>query len=333
MRIANLLVKAQSMTQTSNSTAMKRGRGIIPVIGIVILLSAATAWAGEPGEVAYSFLNIGTEARAEGMGGAHTAVADGIGGIFYNPASLAEATPGDFSASYVNWVTDIQSGFLAVAWGAGNRARMGAAVQYLDYGDFRGFDPYGVPTADFGASDFAVAVHGAGPLTRGLNWGAAARMISESIDGESSIAFAGDAGLLYQLRDGRTRFGATVRNLGIQSSNFGSSEKDDLPITLRLGFAHELKGAPILVAADVFKPSDDDVSLAAGIEFAGIEAARFRAGYNTLVGKIDTNSNSDDLAGLTLGVGFVLSRITIDYAYGSLSELGDAHRFTLRSGF
>ena len=86
MRIANLLVKAQSMTLISNSTAMKWGQRIVPVIGLVIFLSAATAWAGEPGEVAYSFLNIGTEARAEGMGGAHSAVADGIGGMFYNPA-------------------------------------------------------------------------------------------------------------------------------------------------------------------------------------------------------------------------------------------------------
>ncbi|HUU47098.1 MAG TPA: PorV/PorQ family protein [Acidobacteriota bacterium] len=321
------------MIQRLNLSVRRRGACVVSVIGIAILFGVAPANAGDPGEAAYSFLNIGTDARAEGMGGAHTAVADGVGGVFYNPAALAEAIPGDFTASYVNWVTDIQSGFLAAVWGVGTRERMAAAVQYLDFGDFRGFDPYGVPTADFGASDFALAVHGAGMLGRGFHWGVAGRMISESIDGESSIAFAADAGVLYRLGDQRTRVGAAVRNLGVQSSNFGSAEKDDLPITLRLGLSHSLRGMPLLMAADVFKPSDDDLSLAVGLEYAGLESARFRVGYNTLVGKIDTNSDRDDFAGLTLGVGFILSRIAIDYAYGSLSELGDAHRFTLRSGF
>jgi hypothetical protein len=58
-----------------------------------------------------------------------------------------------------------------------------------------------------------------------------------------------------------------------------------------------------------------------------------RAGYNTLTAKIDTESDSDNLAGISLGAGFVLERLTIDYAFAAYSELGDVHRFSIGSRF
>jgi len=85
----------------------------------ILLCSITTANAGDPGEAGYLFLTVGTDARAEAMGGAHTGVADGLGGSYYNPAALADAMPGAVIASYTNWVTDIQSGFVAGALLAG----------------------------------------------------------------------------------------------------------------------------------------------------------------------------------------------------------------------
>jgi hypothetical protein len=241
--------------------------------------------------------------------------------------------PREFTASYLNWVSDIQSGFLAAAWGVGNRGRAAVAVQYLDFGDFRGYDWRGIATSDFGASDFAVAVHGAGRLRPRLQWGLAAKLITESIDGESSTAFAADGGLLYQHPDRRTQVGLAIRNAGAQTKALAGGKKDDLPLTLVAGFSHHLRGAPFMAAADIFKRRDDDVAVAAGIEYTGIRSIDIRAGYNSLTGGIETGSDSDDFAGVAFGAGFEIGRILIDYAFGSLSELGDSHRFTLRSSF
>jgi hypothetical protein len=306
---------------------------VLPVLlgGLIILTVPQSAVAAEPGEAAYAFLNIGADARAEALGGAYTAAARGVEGVFYNPAGLAQAQAGQYVATYTNWITDIQSGALAVVF----RERgtiFAVSAQYLDFGTFDGFTPSGSPSGDFGASDLALALHGAGYFTPDLAWGVGGRFISESIDDESSAAFAFDGGLQFQLRDQRTRFGVAVRNLGIQTSSFGT-EKDDLPLLASVGLTHKLRGAPVRFAADIFKPGDDDLALEGGLEYTGLENLALRVGYNTLNGSIDTDSDSDNLAGFAFGAGFSLNRYTIDYAFGAYSALGDAHRFTLRSGF
>jgi hypothetical protein len=292
---------------------------------------SARSWAAEPGKAGYLFLTVGPDARAEGMGGAQTAVADGLSAISYNPASLADARPRDWTLSYTNWVTDIQSGFMAAAIPIGSGLMMAAGIQYFDYGDFDGFDGDGVASGQFGASDFSGALTVAGRVGAPAAWGVTGRFISESIDSESSTGFALDAGARYELGDGRTRVGASIRHLGSQTKALGGGKKDDLPVTGTFGIAHRLRGAPLLAALDIVKPSDDDFGFLGGLEFAGLKPLTLRAGYNSLTGQIETGSGRDDLAGFSIGIGILLRGMMLDYAYGSLSVLGDSHRFGLRS--
>ncbi len=296
-------------------------------------MGAASAPAAEPGESVYSFLDIGPDARAEGMAGAQTGIAEGLGAIYYNPAALAAAVPGEVVASYINWVADIQTGHLAVAWRLGDQGRMAATVQYLDFGELQGFDINGSPDGAFGASDFALALHAAGLLSPRMAWGVGGRFITGSIDGDASSAMAFDGGVLFKFADRRTRAGLAIRNAGVQTSSIGGGDKESLPTTATLGFSHYLKGTPVLVGADLVQPFHDELGVAAGLEYAAFEQLTLRAGYNSVAGRIDTDSKKDDLAGLTFGLGFAFNRIQIDYAYGSLSALGTVHRFTLRSGF
>lgn len=302
------------------------------VLCLSVLIGGVAAFAAEPGETVYYFLDIGPDARAEGMAGTGTGIADGLGAIYYNPAALASAVPGQVVASYINWVTDIQSGHLAMAWRLGENGRMAATVQYLDFGSLQGFNSAGSPTDAFAASDFALALHAAGSLSSRVAWGVGGKFITESIDGDASSAMAFDGGLLFKFADRRTRAGLAVRNAGIQTSSIGGGDKESLPATASLGFSHELRGTPVLVAADLVQPFYEELGVAAGLEYAAFDQLTLRAGYNSVAGRINTDSNKDDLAGLTFGLGFVLNRIQIDYAYGSLSALGTVHRFTLRSG-
>lgn len=291
------------------------------------------AFSADPGEAAYSFLKIGTDARSEAMGGAMTAVADQLGSTFYNPAALARTAPRSVMASYVNWLTDIQAGALAAAWGVGHTGRIGVSAQYLDYGTFDPRDAQGGPGDDFSASDFAFAATWAGRAGESFSYGVTGRFVSESIDDVSTTAMSTDLGVGYELADKRTHIGAAVRNLGAQTKSVEGGDKEDIPITLAAGVSHHLRGAPVLFAADVLKPSDDDIGGAFGVEVAAFRQMLIRAGYNTLTAKIDTDSDSDNLAGVSLGAGFVLERLTIDYAFSAYSELGDVHRFSIGSRF
>lgn len=300
---------------------------------LVSSLSVGQANAADPGEAAYSFLKIGTDARSEAMGGAMTAVADQLGTSFYNPAALARTAPRSVMASYVNWLTDINAGSLAATWGVGQNGRIGLAAQYLDYGDFDPRDAQGNPGDEFSASDVALALSWASSTGESFAYGVTGRFVSESIEDVSSTALAADIGATYEFADKRTRAGAAVRNLGAQTKSIEGGDKEDIPITFAAGLSHRLRGAPMLFAAEVLKPSDDDIGGAFGVEIAAFKQMLIRAGYNTLIGKIETDSDSDNFAGLSLGAGFVLERLTIDYAFASYSELGDAHRFSIGSRF
>ena len=174
---------------------------------IIVAFGGVYAQAADPGEAAYSFLKIGTDARSEAMGGAMTAVADHLGSSFYNPSALARTAPRSVMASYVNWLTDIQAGSLAATWAVGRTGRIGAFAQYLDYGTFDPRKADGTPGEDFSASDVAVALTWAGLAGESFAYGVSGRFISESIDDVSSTALAADLGMTYEFQDKRTRVG------------------------------------------------------------------------------------------------------------------------------
>ena len=329
----------------------------------VVLLGIAALWlmphdacGAGPGQAAYTFLKVGTDARAEGMGGAYVGLADGLGALTYNPGGLAFLAPRQFIATYNNWLTDIQSGFVGGTWGFGETDRIGVAAQYLDYGSFRAANADGSARPVFGASDFALALSWARPVlgqeeqpemlgstpaedserhrvVSRSGIGASVRLITESIDNQSSWAIAFDLGFLHRFPDGHTQIGVAVRNAGFQMKAFGEGAKDKLPITGVIGFSHQLRGAPVLFAIDAMKSHDSKFGAAFGAEISALNPLLLRVGYNTLGGQIDTGTSSDKLSGLSLGAGFTKSRVTIDYAFAFMSKLGSTHRFTIHSSF
>ena len=296
-------------------------------------LCVVPAFAGDPGTTVFNFLKIGTDARSISMGGAMTGLADGLGAATYNPASIAQAAPREVAISYVNWVLDIQGGSLAGVWGIGEKSRLGISAQYLDYGDFDSRDAEGNTAPDFSASDLALGLSYAAAFSPNFSAGVTGRFISESIDNESMTGMAADLGVLYEFADRRTRLGAAVRNLGGQTKAYAGGAKEDIPTILAAGGSHQLRGTPVRASVEVLKPSDDDLGGAFGVEVAATRQFSLRGGFNTLAGKIKTDSNSDKLAGLSIGAGFQTERLGIDYAFAAHSELGDAHRFTLHTRF
>ena len=306
---------------------------LLSIATIAALGLAAPAFAGDPGTAVFSFLKIGTDARSTAMAGAMTGLADGLGAATYNPAAFAQSGPRELTASYVNWVLDIQGGSLAGVWSVGQKGRVGVSAQYLDYGNFDSRDADGNTAPGFGASDLALGVSYAAMLGTNLSAGATGRFISESIDNESMTGMAADLGVLYQFSDQRTRFGAAVRNLGAQTKAYANGAKEDLPIVLAAGASHHLRGTPVIATAEILKPSDDDVGGAFGVEVAATRQFALRGGFNTLAGKIKTGSNSDKFAGISIGAGFQTDRLGVDYAFAAHSELGDAHRFTIHTRF
>ena len=318
-------------------TANKPVRNILAVTVVLIVIMSlpiGRVHAAGAGEAGFDFLKMGTDARAEALGGAHVALTDGVSALYYNPAGMVWSPPKQVMATYHNWVTDIQSGFIGGVLQLGESGRIGAAIQYLDFGDIPAASATGTAPGEasvFGASDLAISVGLAQRIGERSSAGVTARMIFESLDDESAQGIAFDAGLIHRLRDQRTRLGAAIRNAGFQTSAYGEGAKDQLPITAVAGISHNLRGAPLLFTADLMKPYGDDFGAGVGVEFYSLDPLTLRLGYNSLDGSFDSGSDSDSYAGLRFGAGFTLDRLVIDYAYGTMSELGSSHRFTIRT--
>ena len=314
-----------------------RHTGLFMVLAVCILMVSATSTAArsiheQAGSSAFSFLKIGVGARAAALGGAFVSLSEDASALYWNPAGLTQLDQQQITLGYVNYLLDIHSGFLGYVLPRRGDLRLGMALNYFSYGEFQETtveNPSGSGLGTFGAVDMALSVSGAYPLKQGISVGATAKFIYSKIEDYSSDAYAMDLGGLYPLPNGRTRIGASIQNLGFQRSGYLSDHTDGLAPIFRLGASHQLQGLPLLLSADLFKPTDHHVNLNLGGELEPVENFSLRLGWSSLGQDQKVGTDRDNLAGFSGGLGVGWQRYRLDYAYSSQAELGDIHRATI----
>ncbi|PIR15262.1 MAG: hypothetical protein COV48_15350, partial [Elusimicrobia bacterium CG11_big_fil_rev_8_21_14_0_20_64_6] len=122
-------------------------------IAVLLVLASQGSWAAETA----SFLDIGVSARALGMGGAYTALADDANAIYWNPAGLARLDKREFTASHAEMFESTRLDFLAYAQPT-SQGTFAAGLTYLSQGKIEGRDGLGRPTAGYDASDAALSL-------------------------------------------------------------------------------------------------------------------------------------------------------------------------------
>lgn len=301
----------------------------------VLLLAAALLWQAAAVDAAQSsaaqFLNLGSGARALGMGEAYTAVADDISSVYYNPAGLAGGDAGREVAFSHAW--HLQD--TAVSQLAYMRRPWALSVTYFSAGDLEGRDPLGNPTGDFSARDVAAQVSRGlklGPLQAGVS----GKVISQRIKSSGATSLAADLGLLYRLPGTSYSLGAALTNLGTRVKF--EEESYPLPLKFKAGAAGELAGGKLLLALDAEFPNDAPAAARLGAEYRGVEGMALRLGYRTYTGAqrdavlaegYGGVSGFSSMYGFFAGVGFAYSGFKLDYALLPYGDLGSAHRFSL----
>ncbi|MBU1320614.1 MAG: hypothetical protein KKG33_06565 [candidate division Zixibacteria bacterium] len=333
-------------------------RKMIVVLMCILLLAAchsdASAINSKAGTYAYSFLKVPVGAKAPAMGGAYTGLSDDESALYYNPAGITQIPGSAVSASYNNYVAGIQGGFLSYIAPWGKRAKLGFAINYVDYGSITRTDVDAEIQGDFSGSDIALSVtaawrwpgdsengydnegnqyddNGVPRQWSGLSLGLTGKFIYESLDEYNSDALAVDLGLVHGLSDNRTRLGVSASNLGFQMRSLSQEHKDALPAILRAGIGHQLKAAPLIVSADVVKPFDNDIYLSAGLNLVQFQPLSVRAGYSTIGKNYKTDSDKDNWAGLSFGLGILLKKLVFDYAFIPYADIGSSHRIAISS--
>ena len=286
----------------------------------------------------YDFLRNDYSARSSAMAGAFVTVAKDPNGLYYNPAllnTIGSTSPISFTA--FKHLLDINSGSLTGASRFDGVGVLGAGISFNSYGSFERTDRNGNTIGEFGSQDLIFNLGWGNELGEGFSAGIGGKAIFSSIDEHSSFALALDAGLYFEDTTSNIQAGASLLHLGSQLSSFGE-ETEELPIDLKVGVSHQLRGLPLLLAVNfnrLLDESDDFLghfsSFAIGGEFTISDPLRLRLGYNNRVRQDVTFGGSKGFGGLSAGLGILVDQYRFDYAFNSLAGLGATHRITLNA--
>lgn len=342
---------------------MKKATFII----IALLTMASYVFAGnsDAGKNAYTFLKIGVGAKEESMAGAYVGLADDASSLNNNPAGLAapiynlqapndyyyEKSEGEgetitepevelieikknrFFATYMNYIADIQTGYLGYVRKLDNYSMAGVSIQYQDYGTMDKRASNGEPIGSFSSYDMAFGLTYSKRINRELTLGITGKFILEKIDTLTSDAMAIDLGILYRFASGRSSLGMAGRNLGSQLKGFTKSHKDPLPTMFDLGMSHSLQGMALTVNIDVTLPTDNDVFFAIGAQWESFRPFFIRLGWSSAGQDYKTGSDKDKFGGFASGFGYKYTDYNIDYSFSSYADLGNVHRVSMSVDF
>lgn len=284
----------------------------------------------------YEMLRSDQSARAAAMAGAFVTVGGDPNGMLYNPALLSTIdSVSPVSISGFKHVLDINSGSLAAATQINGLGGVGAAVTFMSYGSFNRTDRNGNMDGTFSSQDLVLTLGWGDDLGEGFSAGVGGEVIFSSIETYSSTALALNGGLYFEDTASRIQAGLSLLHLGTQVSGFGE-QNESLPLDLKFGVSHQLRGLPLLLAVNFSQLLDDGEtfldrfsSFSVGGEFTLSDPLRLRIGYDNRVRQDVSFGGSKGLAGLCTGVGVLIDAYRFDYGFTSLAGIGSQHRITL----
>ncbi|MBU3678635.1 MAG: PorV/PorQ family protein [Candidatus Kapabacteria bacterium] len=312
------------------------------------------------------FLKIGVGARATAMAGAHSAVADDLSSIFWNPSGLTamKRYAVDFSQTF--WFAGMTHNFAAAVIPIGQKYRVAASFANFTSGDIK------ITTMDqqegtgglYQVSDVAIGLTLAGQLTDQFSFGITAKYISMGFTNMNASSVAIDVGTRYATNFEGIVLGFSMNSLGSQTEYNGADaarSRDpisgintlpvemrmltspfDLPLSFRLGastdlcknvlFDSEVNERGILkhslVAAVDFETfSDVGEQYSFGAEYTWEEFVSVRAGYRM-------GSDQFGFAG-GVGIRYVSEEFSgrIDYSLNPTTNLGLINRVSIAMRF
>lgn len=302
---------------------------------LLVVLGSYSGWTkninSKAGTSAFPFLKINIGARAVGMGGAFTGLANDESALYYNPAGISSFEENRFILGYHNYFVDMQSGFAGYIHQLRERVFLAGWVSYLNYGEFIETDGSGTTTGTFGGGDLLTAVTLAVKQSYNLTLGGTVKFIYERLHDFSATGFAVDLGVKYSGDRDRLGLGMMIQNLGKQLSALGA-EKYRLPLTVRGGVSVRPRAFPLTLATDLIVPVDNDPVMAFGADYYEFKPFYARVGWNSFGSNFRAANSDDQWAGLSLGVGFDINNMHISYAFSPSADLGESHRITFTGG-
>ena len=240
------------------------------------------SWPAGAGASGMPFLLLGSGARATALGDAAAALAD-IDAAAANPAAVS-AAGGRLGVTHGSWLQDIRHEYATVLQPLGAGVLSAQLSLSRAGGLERRVGPSREPLGEFGVYEWALGLGYGRRSTEDLQFGAALKMIRQSIHTDSALGAALDFGFLYRVGD-HLRAGGSVRNLG--AMNPLANDATELPGQVRLALACSCLGKPFesretrLALLEVQLARGYGSNFHGGVEWPLSATLALRGGYQT----------------------------------------------------
>ena len=284
--------------------------------------------------------NVGSGARAQGLGNSFVAVADNADAVFANPAGLGQVTQRQVAYTNVSLLyagiegDDLGQHVVSYAQPLGDKMGLGL-----------GYERIGSSLMSENGAFVSLSYQVERRLQVGLSakylfWSVGAIPDDEGRADPLSNQSAGnvgvDLGLLWQSPVQGAQVGVLLKNINQPNVAYGEVAGDPdagaLPMDVHVGVGYRLSGQSLVSVQYVRRDLTGDGSdhgLVVGGETQLVEGLLLRAGGRRLL-------EEDAGGGLNAGLGYQWNQLVFDYAYDiglDLTETNGAHRFSFAYEF
>ncbi|MDE2699243.1 MAG: hypothetical protein OXI23_10270 [Gemmatimonadota bacterium] len=284
--------------------------------------------------------NVGSGARAQGLGNSFVAVADNADAVFANPAGLGQVTQRQVAYTNVSLLyagiegDDLGQHVVSYAQPLGDKMGLGL-----------GYERIGSSLMSENGAFVSLSYQVERRLQVGLSakylfWSVGAIPDDEGRADPLSNQSAGnvgvDLGLLWQSPVQGAQVGVLLKNINQPNVAYGEVAGDPdagaLPMDVHVGVGYRLSSQSLVSVQYVRRDltgEDSDHGLVVGGETQLVEGLLLRAGGRRLL-------EEDAGGGLNAGLGYQWNQLVFDYAYDiglDLTETNGAHRFSFAYEF
>lgn len=329
-----------------------------------IFLGCTVSYGQIGGKYTYQFLNLVTSPRQAALGGKTiTIYDDDVNQVNFNSATINPEMDNHLAINYGNYFGEVTYGTASYAYTYDRHLQtFQVGVNYVNYGNFEGYDENGQTTASFSGSETALSFGYAYnvPYTS-IYIGANAKIISSTLESYNSLGGAIDIGAIYIDEKNDVNWGLVIRNIGTQFTTY-AEVPEKLPLEILIGVSQELENVPVrwhltlenlqqwnIAFANPERAqfsidgssNEEKVSFVNnalrhvifGVELFPKKAFNLRLGYNFRRAEELRILEQRNFSGISLGFGLKLNKLKFNYSYSRYTLAGNTSLFGLTINF
>lgn len=312
------------------------------------------------GKYIYQFLNLVTSPRQAALGGKTVTIYDDdVNQVHFNPATINAEMDNHLALNYGSYFGEVSYGTASYAYTYDRHLQtFQVGVNYVNYGNFEGYDQNGQSTSQFTGNEIALSFGYAYnvPYTN-LFLGVNGKLISSTLESYNSFGGALDLGAILIDEANDVNWALTIRNIGTQFTTYNRAN-EKLPLEIMAGVSQELENVPIRwhLTLDNLQqwnvsfanPNQSQTSLDGnsneekvsvfgnalrhvifGVELFPKKSFNLRLGYNFRRAEELLILEQRNFSGISVGFGLKFNKLKLNYSYSKYTLAANTSLFGL----